>query len=254
MFKKNNLLIPDWSEKYPNLICGFTLPEYGNQALTRISITGNRSTKQNRIYLANSLKININSFFYPHQIHSDIVINVDKTKKGYGSYSINNAIKGDACITNKKEILLIVTWADCAPVILYDSLSNWMSVVHSGWRGTFNNIIGKTINKLKKNNVDIKNIFAALGPAIRDCCYEVGKEFMEYFNGTGLSPFLKEKNNRLFFDLAGSVNKQLIDSGIKKENIDFYGKCNSCSKDPVFFSCRKDGKNFEGQAAFIGLF
>ena len=102
--------------------------------------------------------------------------------------------------------------------------------------------------------VDIKNIFVALGPAIRDCCYKIGKEFIEYFGAKELSPFLKAKNNSLFFDLAGSVNKQLIDSGIKKENIDFYGKCNSCNKDPQFFSCRKDGKYFETQAAFIGLF
>ena len=254
MIKKNNLLLPDWSKKYPNLICGFTLPVYGNQALTRKSITNGKTTKQNRIYLADTLKVNIENFFYPHQIHSDIIIKVDKTKKGLGAYSIKKTIKGDACITNEKNILLIITWADCIPILLFDPFSNWIAAIHSGWKGTLYNISGKTLDILKNNNVDIKNLFAAIGPGIRDCCYKVGIEFKEYFKKKELSKFLIEKDDGLYFDLAGSMYKQLISSGIKKEKIDFYGKCNACSKDPIFFSCRKDGKNFEAQAAFVGLF
>jgi YfiH family protein len=254
MFNKNNLLIPKWNKQYPDLLSGFTLPFYGNQALTRKSRTNNRTTKENRYFLADKLKVDIKNFFYPHQIHSDIIIRVDKNKKGLGAYSLNNAIKGDACITNEKDILLMVSWADCIPILLYDPISNWIAAVHSGWRGTVSNIIGKTINTLKENNADPEKILAAIGPGIRNCCYKVGNEFQEHFKETGLSKFLKEKKEGLYFDLAGSVYKQLIDSGIKKTNIDFYGNCNSCSKDPVFFSCRKDGKNFEGQAAFIGLF
>lgn len=254
MIKRNYLLLPDWSIKYPGLICGFTLPEYGNQALTRKSISSKKTTLQNRVYLAEALNVNIQNFFYPHQIHSDIVIKVDSSKKGLGACSINNAVEGDACITNEKEILLIVTWADCIPILLYDPLSGWIAAVHSGWKGTLHNIIGKTINNLKRNKVDVKNIFVAIGPGIRDCCYKVGDEFKEYFRETGLLGFLRETGNSLFFDLAGSVYKQIIDSGVNKTNIDFYGKCNSCNKNPDFFSCRKHGNDFEAQAAFIGLF
>ena len=128
MYIKNNLLIPDWNKKYPDLLSGFTLPFYGNQALTRKSRTNNRTTKENRFFLADTLKVNIKNFFYPHQIHSDIVIKIDKNKKGLGAYSLNNAIKGDACITNEKGILLLVSWADCIPVLLYDpfSKSDWL--------------------------------------------------------------------------------------------------------------------------------
>lgn len=254
MIIEKEVLIPDWKINFPGLICGFSLPVLGNQALTRKSISTKQSTKQNRINLANHLKINSRYIFYPHQIHSDIIITVTEKNRGMGAYSINNAIKGDACITNKENILLMITWADCIPVLLYDPYSKWMGAIHTGWKGTLINLADKTINALKVNTVNIKNIYAAIGPGIRDCCYKVGDEFKMYFKDTGLSSFLIEKENDLYFDLAGSVHKQLIEAGIEKRKIDFYGKCNSCSEDPYFFSCRKDGKNFEGQAAFIGLF
>lgn len=254
MIIEKNILIPEWGKKTPKLTCGFTLPELGNQALTRKSITTEKSTKQNRIGLAKQLKINSKNIFYPHQIHSDIVITVTETQRGMGAYSINNTIKGDACITNKENMLLMITWADCIPILLYDPCSNWIGAIHTGWRGTLNNIVEKTIINLKTNHVNIKNIFAAIGPGIRECCYKVGNEFKEYFKSISLSNFLIEKKDGLYFDLAGSVFKQLIEEGIEKGKIDFYGKCNSCSKDPIFFSCRKDGKYFEAQAAFIGLF
>ncbi len=78
MLIEKNVLIPDWKKNFPELICGFTLPIFGNQALTRKSITSKKSTKQNRIELANQLKINSRNIFYPHQIHSDAILNNPK--------------------------------------------------------------------------------------------------------------------------------------------------------------------------------
>lgn len=251
MIYDNYCLKPDFSLKFSDLTCGFSLPIFGNQALTRNSITSKVSTKENRIKLAEFLKIN--DIFSPHQIHSDIIINVGKNKIGYGAYSLENALDGDACITNLKNILLITTYADCIPVLLYDCKQKWIGSVHSGWRGTYKNIAGKTISELLKKGCSLKNIFASIGPGIRNCCYKVGKEFNDYFKKIDMDDFLYEKNNDLYLDLSGCVYKQLINSGINKENIEFYGKCTCCNKKPEFFSCRKDGKEFEGQAAYIAL-
>jgi polyphenol oxidase len=99
----------------------------------------------------------------------------------------------------------------------------------------------------------VNNIYAAIGPGIRGCCYRVGPEFREYFGNGGMGQFLIEKDKGLFFDLSGAVYSQLAGLGLDEQKIDFYGKCTCCSKKPSFFSNRKDGPDFEGQAAFIGI-
>lgn len=121
MFLENHILIPDWSKKYSDVICGFSLPYYGNMALTRKSHSTGRTLKENRILLAETLKIDSKKIFSPHQIHSDIVIYVDDKNSGCGAHSIDDAIEGDACFTDRKNNLLLVTWADCIPVLLFES-------------------------------------------------------------------------------------------------------------------------------------
>lgn len=247
-------LTPEWSLKFDKLKCGFTVPVSGNQALHRKSISSGRSNEENRKFLADVLGIDVESFFYPRQIHSSIVIPVDDAKRGLGALTLDNALEGDACITNEKNVLLITTWADCIPIVLYDPVTGWIASVHSGWRGALSNVIGETISVLQNYGVDNQRLLAAVGPGIRGCCYQVGDEFRTNFSGTIMEECLSVKDNSLYFDLNRGVYLQLCAAGIMEENIDFSGLCTCCSNDPVFFSCRKDGKDFEAQAAFIGVF
>lgn len=250
---KNFFIFPKWAKKFNDVICGFSLPVLGNQALTRKSISSGRTTYENRLILAKILNIIPDNIFYPHQIHSDIVINVTLNEIGKGLKSLDNAIKADACITTFKNILLVTTWADCIPIIIYDNRKRIISSIHSGWRGTKLNIIKKVLAQFFVKGSDKKDIYVSIGPGIRDCCYNVGNEFKDHFRGTKLDGFLIKKNDNLYFDLAGAVYFQILNEGILKENIDFIDKCTCCSKKPSFFSCRKDGSLFESQAAFIAL-
>ncbi|HPO49740.1 MAG TPA: peptidoglycan editing factor PgeF [Spirochaetota bacterium] len=255
MFLKNNTLKPEWSRDCKNLICGFTLPYFGNQALTRKSYSTGKTLKENRIFLAENLGIDSGSIFSPRQTHSDIVVFVDDENSGRGSYSIEDAVEGDACLTDKNNNLLLVTWADCIPAILFEKEKNIVAAIHSGWRGTKENITGKTVEKMVELGGDPENIFAAIGPGIRDCCYQIGSEVAEYFKNKEYCEYLKIKDGEYRLDLQSVIYKQLLLSGIKKENIDNAEKCNCCDKEINFFSCRKDGKeNFEAQAAFIGVY
>lgn len=255
MFLYNNILIPEWKKKFNNIVCGFSLPYYGNQALTRKSYSYGRTLKENRIFLANSLNIDSKTIFSPYQIHSDIVIYVDERNRGRGCYSLENATEGDACFTNKKNNLLLISWADCIPVLLFDNKELIVAAIHSGWRSTKENIIQKTIKSIVSIGGSIQNIWAAVGPGIKSCCYRVGEEVIKYFDKEIYYPFIFKKNGSFFIDLQSIVHKQLILEGIKEEKIDYYNVCNCCSKDINFFSCRKNGKeNFEGQAAFIGIY
>ena len=97
-------------------------------------------------------------------------------------------------------------------------------------------------------------IYASVGPGIRDCCYEVGDEVAETFLAMNeqISQYVTKKDGRYRLDLQSVVYTQLIQCGILPKHIDRCTFCTGCHTDPSFFSCRKDGKDvFEGQAAFI---
>jgi len=64
--------------------------------------------------------------------------------------------------------------ADCLPVIL--QTKNDVALLHAGWRSLAANIIEKAIDKLKIDSNTKCN--AWIGPAAKECCYEVGAEVL----------------------------------------------------------------------------
>ncbi len=166
---------------------------------------------------------------FQEQIHSDIVKIVNAP---------GNQGKSDAMITNKKNIALAVSIADCTPVLLYDYENKVIAGVHSGWRGAFQKIPVKTILKMKaKFNTKPENVVAYLGPSICVDHYEVGVEVAEKFP----TEFVKSKNGKLFLDVAGFNYKMLLESGIPEQNIERSDLCTYEAKD-VLHSYRRDGK------------
>lgn len=250
MIIKNGLIFPDWLEKYKNkLTCAFTTPYFGNMSHTRQSIVSGKTTYHNKIALLKDLKIETFSFFSPLQIHSDIVLyNIEETR---GLYDKSDTVEGDACVVDKPKIALLTTWADCVPVILYEFNSNITASIHSGWKSTYKQIVNKTIDTIIQLGGSPVNIKAAIGPSVRKCCYEVGKEFYEYFNE--YPDCFEERNGMIYFDPAMVVYKQLIVSGVLPSNIEFSNMCTCCSKNPEFFSYRRDPVTFEGQGTITAL-
>ena len=54
-----------------------------------------------------------------------------------------------------------------------------MAAVHAGWRGTAESILKKTIKIVVERFIcSEENIYVALGPAIRGCCYHVDFDVM----------------------------------------------------------------------------
>jgi copper oxidase (laccase) domain-containing protein len=81
------------------------------------------------------------------------------------------------------------------------------------------------------------DLYIALGPAIRSCCYEVGGDFGTLFPGG-----IIKKNGRFYLDLIAANKKQLLAEGVGQERIYDTGICTSCSNNE-FFSYRKEGKS-----------
>lgn len=167
----------------------------------------------------NSLKelFSLDKVVYVNQIHSSDFI--DATGKDF---------KGDkdcdAIVTSDKNTLVGVFTADCVPVIAYDKEKEVIAAIHSGWKGTYNNIVRSTCEYMK-NNYECENIKVIIGPHVRECCYEVSEELANKFTVA----FGEDVCSGRMLNLEKCVEVQL-QGVVKKENINSLGICTYCEK------------------------
>ncbi len=154
---------------------------------------------------------------------------------------------GDALITAERGIAIGVFTADCVPVILVDAENRIAAAIHAGWKGTELKIAGKVIDYMKSNmGTNPVNIYAAIGPSIGPCCFEVGSEVAERFT------FVIKRENKLYVDLWKENIMQMKDRGVLEEKIDSSMICTCCNTKTVF-SYRKESGNTGRMGAFIEL-
>ncbi|MBI5043021.1 MAG: peptidoglycan editing factor PgeF [Nitrospirae bacterium] len=150
----------------------------------------------------------------------------------------------DAHITNNSGIAIGVVTADCVPILIVDKAKRVVAAVHAGWRGTAKRIVQKTVEKMSDYfGSKSEDLTAGIGPAIGQCCYEVDEKVIEpmkkefdYLNKFSI----QKKENKWHIDLQLINREQLIETGVKQENINIVSLCTSCHSD-LFYSYRKDG-------------
>lgn len=197
-------------------------------------------TNEGKVNLQNLKKIfNINDVCYLKQVHSDKVIEVQED-------NFSGNVEGDAIICKKTNTAIGVFTADCVPILLYDKTNKVIAAVHSGWRGTFDNIVGNTLS-IMKEKYGCKEIFAIIGPHIRECCYEVSQELVDKFNEKYGDKFTTN-SRRLSME---SYIKIQLQEFIKEDNIVSLNLCTLCSKEPEFHSYRKLGDKSGRLFSFI---
>ena len=152
-------------------------------------------------------------------------------------------------ITNEPDFTLLVFYADCVPVIIADPKTKSACAVHSGWRGTKENIAIKAIEKMVNNGSDKKDLMAVIGPAIGLCHFEVSENVYMEFANSPYNEFAIEKDDKFYIDLKKTVEKQIINSGVLKENVAISDICTFC--DNEMYSYRREGENAGRMAAFI---
>jgi YfiH family protein len=120
----------------------------------------------------------------------------------------------DALLTQSQDTYLLMRFADCLPLLLYDPVKRAVGLVHCGWRGVVSGVVANAVQALQESfGSRSEDTLAALGPAIRPCCYEVGPEVTEqirqvFRNGDEL--LLRQSDGRAHFDLPGAVRAQLL--------------------------------------------
>ncbi len=172
-----------------------------------------RIVRENRELFYKELGLKPENIAIQRQVHGDIIRFVDKG----GIYG-----DSDALITNKKNLGLVVSTADCTPIFIFDKKNKIIAAVHSGWRGTEKKILLKVIKKLKDDfNSSPENLICYIGPSICQKNYEVGKEVAEKFE----DKYLITKGEKYLLNVSGINYNMLIDFGIPEENIQLSSYC-----------------------------
>lgn len=190
----------------------------------------------------------------PYQTHTDNVKIVKKIEKLEDT---------DGIITNKKEITLITTSADCISFLLYDPVKKAIGSIHSGWKGTLKGIIVKAIEKMvTEYQSKPEDIICCICPSIRQCCFEVDEDVKDLFYNKykdlkNIDEIIKlgdkKENKQKYYIDTVKINIELLKNiGLKEENIIDSNICTMChSKE--FNSYRADGKSFGVNGAIIAI-
>ncbi len=151
--------------------------------------------------------------------------------------------RGDALLENTPGSVVAVRTADCIPILLADERRRAVAAVHAGWRGTAAGIARRAVESMRERfGTDPADLHAAIGPAIGECCYEVGPEVSAQFGGQG----------RMRIDLPAANRRQLVDAGVTPRRVYASNLCTMCRPED-FHSFRRDKEAAGRLYSFIGI-
>lgn len=174
------------------------------------------------------------------QIHSDLILHSDvELELVLG--------QGDAIVTDKPGKLIGIRTADCVPLLLADTRHRAVAAIHAGWKGTVQRIAQKTVERMQvRFGTSPEDLVVAIGPAIGQCCFEVGPEVAEQFEA-----LLPEAVNPRYVNLELANARQVQQAGVPAARIDIAGLCTKCGEH--FHSFRRDKDASGRMVAAIGV-
>ncbi|NOX88173.1 MAG: peptidoglycan editing factor PgeF [Calditrichaeota bacterium] len=238
----------DIFKPFPRIIHGFSTRKGGvsNPPFDQCNLglrTGDlpSAVEQNRRLFFTELGVPQQQIVFPEQVHSDRIKIVDAP---------GIVPQCDALITARPGLFLSVQTADCFPVFIYDDQNEAAAIVHSGWRGSAKNIVGKTVSLLKTRfHSSPENLFVAVGPGVQKQCYQIDPETARYFPESFLSP---DGADHFKLNLQGVILRQLADEGIPEANIEYDSDCTHCNAE-LYYSYRRDGNKSGRMMGVIGI-
>jgi len=242
---KPEIIQPEIFKKYKDIFCavstrsgGVSGESYGFNLSYKVG-DKSENVKTNRKIFFDYLNILESRLVFQNQIHSDNSAYVESTL-----FLENN----DALYTDKKNLYLCLTVADCLPVFLYHP-GGIIIAIHSGWKGSHGKIVYKTVKKVSEHfGLNVSEFIAYIGPGLSVENFEVGKEVADLFG----NDVIKIRKNKYYFDNKLENKNQLMKAGVREINIEISEYC-TYKEEKLFHSYRRNGIRAGRMLGVIGL-
>jgi YfiH family protein len=145
------------------------------------------------------------------QVHGTTTIRVT------APWAPDDAPEADALVTTVPNLVIAVTTADCAPVLLCDPQAGVVGAAHAGWKGALDGIVESVVAAMVEAGAEHSRIAAAVGPCIQRRSYQVGPEFESRFRDQDPQSdgfFTAGRGDRFYFDLESYVCQRLGRAGV----------------------------------------
>ena len=201
--------------------------------LSSLNLGANRgdsseNVEENYRILACAIGFEVSNTILTHQVHTDTVRIV--TKADHMGLDHHAYPQCDALVTNDPGTALVIFTADCTPILLHDPLTGAVGAAHAGWRGTAAGIAGKTAQAMVDAfGCDPKNIRAAIGPNIAQCCFQTDADVPEALfarYGKAAESCIRRSEGKYYVNLKEINALSLRQYGV--EHIDISTECTAC--------------------------
>ena len=149
----------------------------------------------------------------------------------------------DALLTAERGLPLMMRFADCVPILLYDPRHHAIGVVHAGWRGTVLKIVTLAAQSMVTSfGTQPRDLIAAIGPSIGPCCYRIGDDVAARVQASfqdNADELLSSRNGGIHFDLWQANAVQLRALGVDRVQV-----AELCTAEHTedFYSARAENK------------
>ncbi len=199
-----------------------------------------QNTIENKSRMLSAFGIRRDQVYDVWQVHSTEVITALTPRMDGDPY-----LKADGIITDQVGLALVMRFADCVPILVYDPNRHVVGIGHAGWKGTVNDMAGALITGMeKKYNCRPSDLVAGIGPSICQSHYQVGSEVIDAlsakFSNEEIDQVTKFTNNSPHLDLWKTNQIFLQRAGVL--SIEVAGMCTACETDKWFSHRGENGK------------
>lgn len=179
------------------------------------------------------------------QTHSDLTVQ-----------SSDEVVEADGHYTSVKKNALLISTADCLPVLLFCSETNRVASIHAGWKGVANQIVPKTLYQLIESGSKSKRFQIWIGPHILQSSFEIDLDVMKQLEAAtqnlSLDQYSYEQNSKFHVNLKKIVLSQIekITSPSNKDVVVHYLDVNT-KTNFNFWSYRRDKEEAGRNLSFI---
>ena len=152
--------------------------------------------------------------------------------------------QADGVVTDLPALTLMMRFADCVPILMYDPVQRAAGIAHAGWKGTLAGVAARAVEAFRENfHSRPEDLLAGIGPSIGPDHYAVGGELADAFRstfGSAASRWIEKRNGEIYLNLWAANEFVLRGAGVQK--IEGAGICTACHTEDWFSHRAEHGR------------